>query len=103
IAILMHEVGHLLGLDHTGVISSIMCPFAEAGTGTESRKLQSDDTAIAASLYPAAGFSSSFGAISGTVTNASGSAIMSANVVAISSPGGVPVVSELTGADGKFT
>lgn len=103
VAILMHEVGHLLGLDHTGVLSSIMNPFGEAGSGVASRTLQLDDALSAAALYPDPSFSPAPGAISGTITSAAGSPIKSAHVVAISVPGGVPIESQLSGADGTFS
>ena len=103
VAVLTHEVGHLLGLDHTGVLSSIMNPFGEAGTSSASRTVQSDDMVTAASIYPAANFSSTFGAISGKITSSSGAAVESADVVASSVPGGVPVASQLSGADGSFS
>ena len=102
VAILTHEVGHLLGLDHTGVMSSIMNPFGESGSGVASRTVQSDDANSAAALYPDASFTPAAGAISGTVTNSSGAPVKSAHVVAISFPAGVPVESQLTGADGTY-
>ncbi|MBI2816977.1 MAG: matrixin family metalloprotease [Acidobacteria bacterium] len=101
VAILMHEVGHLLGLDHTGVLSSIMNPFGESGTGTASRRLESDDALTAAALYPDPNFSPLPGSITGRITSG-GAAVKSAHVVAISVPGGVPVASQLSGADGVY-
>jgi uncharacterized protein (TIGR03437 family) len=103
VSILEHEVGHMLGLDHTGVLSSVMNPFGESGDASSSRNLQTDDVITAASIYPAATFAADSGSITGTVTTSGGAAVKSADVVAISVPGGVPVASQLTGADGKFT
>jgi len=107
VAVGLHEVGHLLGLEHTGVFSSIMNPFSESvapgTTGTASRTLQTDDTITIASLYPAATFAPSRGSISGIVTNSTGGPVKSASVVAFSTTGGVPVGSQLSGADGRYS
>ena len=103
VAVGLHEVGHLLGLEHTGVFSSIMNPFSESGDGIASRTLQTDDTFTIASLYPAATFAPSRGSISGIVTNSTGGPVKSANVVAFSTTGGVPVGSQLSGADGRYS
>ena len=101
-AILLHEIGHLLGLGHTAILSSIMNPFGEAGSGVASRNLQSDDILSAAALYPNPGFSPAPGSISGVILDASASPLKSAHVVAMSVPGGVPLESQLTGADGSY-
>ena len=98
----IHEVGHLLGLDHTGVFSSLMNPFSESGAGIASRELQTDDAITAATLYPAAGFAAGRGAISGTISLPDGTLIKSAHVVAVNSTG-VPVASQLSNGAGKFT
>ena len=102
VAILIHEAGHVLGLDHTGVMSSIMNPFGEAGTGVASRTVQSDDAISAAALYPDGSFSPAPGAISGTVTSSTGAPVKSAHIVAVSVPAGVPVESQLSGTDGSY-
>lgn len=104
VAIMTHEVGHLLGLDHTGVLSSIMNPFGEAGSGTANRTVELDDAITAAALYPTPSFAAPIsGTISGKITSASTAAVKSAHVIAISVPGGVPVASQLSGADGTYT
>ncbi|MGH9785022.1 MAG: carboxypeptidase regulatory-like domain-containing protein, partial [Terriglobia bacterium] len=103
VAVGLHEAGHFLGLDHTGVFSSIMNPFSESGSGVASRTLQTDDTSTIASLYPAATFAPSRGSISGIVTNSTGGPVKSASIVAFSTTGGVPVASQLSGADGRYS
>ena len=42
--VLTHEIGHLLGLDHSGLVSSVMVPFA-AATQIDQRTLAYDDIA----------------------------------------------------------
>jgi uncharacterized protein (TIGR03437 family) len=103
VAILMHEVGHLLGLDHAAVLSSIMNPFGESGSGTASRTLQSDDAITAAVLYPNPNFSPIPGTISGKISTASTTPVKSAHVVAISTTSGAPVASQLSGTDGGYS
>lgn len=102
VAILQHEIGHMLGLDHTGVLSSVMNPFGESGDASASRTLQNDDLVTLANLYPVATFVAATATISGTITTSGGAPVKSANVVAIATPGGVPVASQLAGADGTY-
>jgi uncharacterized protein (TIGR03437 family) len=108
IAVVTHESGHLLGLDHTGVFSSIMNPYSESASAVASsslanRAVPTDDTNTIASLYPAATFAPSRGSITGTITDSGGAPVKSANVVAFSSTGGVPGGSQLTDAAGRYS
>lgn len=51
---LVHEIGHLIGLDHTPVQEATM--FASAGTGeVKKRDLAEDDRAAICAVYPAGG------------------------------------------------
>ncbi|MBI4871780.1 MAG: matrixin family metalloprotease, partial [Candidatus Riflebacteria bacterium] len=63
-SVLTHEVGHLLGLDHTDLFSSTM--FQSTPTAADSqRTLAADDIAVLRATYPG---STATGALSGRVT-----------------------------------
>lgn len=80
-----HEIGHFLGLDHSGLGivetsaargsrrrllegSAVMFPFAFPSGSTTGRTLTPDDLVGISLLYPASGFSSERGSLSGSVT-----------------------------------
>lgn len=92
-----HEVGHLLGLDHSGVLSSVMYPYVSKGGSTV---LDSDDKVAIAALYPSADPSMAGATLQGRVVGDSGG-IFAAQVVAISDAG-EPVATSLTDANGDF-
>ncbi|MDO8369906.1 MAG: zinc-dependent metalloprotease family protein, partial [Candidatus Nitrotoga sp.] len=89
--VLAHEVGHLIGLDHTqldnsqGLVSSnpsnypLMYPIAYRSYGS----LHEDDTAAVSALYPDATLGSVYGQLSGSFTQANGTPIRGANIWAM--------------------
>ncbi len=99
-AVATHEIGHLIGLDHTGIAHAVMYPFGDTGVG-EQRALAIDDTAGAAFMYQASNYLSATSAISGTVTLGS-SGVFAAQVVAIDSSNGNVVMTTLTSPDGTY-
>ncbi len=93
----VHELGHALGLQHT-LSSSAMATQVTRAT-TRSVPLAADDVAGISTLYPAAGFASQTGTITGRVT-LDGQGVHLASVVVIA-PGGT-VVTALADPDGYY-
>ena len=90
-----HEVGHLLGLDHSAVLSSMMYPYVAFG-GMPT--LDSDDKIAIANVYPKV---ETVGAtLQGRVLGDSGG-IFAAQVVALNETG-EPIAMALTNRDGEF-
>ncbi len=98
-AIGAHEVGHLLGMDHSGIAHSIMFPYGDAGQGQQ-RTLAIDDVVGLAANYPNSNFDSATGTISGTITQA-GTGIFAAHVIATDATG-ASVIDGLSNPDGTY-
>lgn len=94
-----HEVGHLLGLDHSAVLSAIMFPYVPRGT--DSPALDSDDRIAIANVYPKAQPTLEGGVMQGRVVGDSGG-VFAAQVVAVNERG-EPVATALSNATGEFT
>ncbi len=94
-----HEIGHLIGLNHTMIGGATMYPRTIAGR-TQSRTLAPDDAIAASVVYPAAGFLTLTGTIRGQVTSNSAN-VFGANVVAVDANGNV-TASALSQADGTY-
>src|SRR5262249_28603038 len=92
-----HETGHLLGLDHSAVLTSVMYPYVGSGGVTT---LDSDDRVAIAAVYPKP--AATFGAtLQGRVSGDDGG-IFAAQGVALTHVG-EPVATGLTNPDGTFT
>jgi uncharacterized protein (TIGR03437 family) len=94
---MVHELGHALGLQHSLTSATMSTDYTRATT--RGRPLATDDRVALSLLYPASGFLSSTGSISGRVTM-SGQGVHLASVVALP-PNGTPV-SALTNPDGTY-
>ena len=86
-----HEIGHLLGLDHTAIVSAVMHPSVRPNpTGgrpqTFGRVLQPDDETGSSVLYPEPNFADSTGGISGRIV-LDDAGVFGAHVVALDEKG----------------
>lgn len=99
-ALATHEAGHLLGMDHSGLVSSIMFAFGDAG-GVPQRSLSVDDAIGIGSVYPSSSFAAATGTLSGTVTLSS-AGIFAAHVIVIDAQTGAAVVDGLTNTNGQY-
>lgn len=67
-SLITHEIGHVLGLVHSGVYNSTM--FYRLDVGTKVRSLEVDDKSWAGYKYPGTTYNSTYGSISGKITYA---------------------------------
>ena len=95
-----HEIGHLLGLDHSNILSSTMFPRVLSGV-IFPRDVQFDDRIGLSTIYPATSFSS-LGSLGGTVRTTANTAVFGAMVVALD-PNGQAAASTITDPNGQFT
>jgi hypothetical protein len=98
-SVLTHEVGHLLGLDHSAMVSSVMVPFG-VPSQLDQRVLSYDDVAGMMEIYPNPSMMPPMGRIQGVV-QAGSTPVFGAHVVAVDS-GGTAVVSTLSQKDGSY-
>lgn len=96
---LRHEVGHVLGLDHSAVLSAVMYPFVT--TGDVPVAFDSDDRIAISNTYPRFDPTLSGATLQGRVMG-DGGGVFAAQVVAVNTRG-EPVATSLTDASGEFT
>jgi len=86
--IVTHEAGHVVGLDHSGVVGSTMYARASAGQ-VRWITLSADDVAGAAAIYPDQDAATAFGSQSGLVGNGLGGTYFGAIVTTVDPDGAV--------------
>lgn len=98
-AVATHEIGHFIGLDHSGGPRSTMFSTVESGD-VGARTLSRDEEAAAVFLYPAAGVNR--GRITGSVVIQGGGPVAYGQVVAVDQGSGEYAGCALTDANGSF-
>ncbi|MEW6272413.1 MAG: matrixin family metalloprotease [Thermodesulfobacteriota bacterium] len=98
-SIATHEIGHLLGLEHSGLARGTMAPFSDRGDVYQ-RTPHEDDRIGGSLLYPDGGFPALGGSRAGRLTLA-GSPVFLANVVAADIDGPI-VASAFSRPDGSY-
>jgi hypothetical protein len=110
-----HELGHVTGLDHAGIVSAVMFPVGADGEQFQ-RNLAPDDRLGDSFVYPETAAGAGIaglqagdgdlglvtGSITGAVRTSGGLAVPGAHVVALD-PTGAAVVSDVSGLDGSYT
>ena len=98
-SVMTHQIGHLLGLAESPIVSSVMSPVSAPGQ-VGRRYLGHDDRAGITAIYPDSAPGSATGSIQGSVV-LNGQPVFGAHVVALDG-NGTPMVGTLTAPDGSF-
>ncbi|MGH9449021.1 MAG: matrixin family metalloprotease [Terriglobia bacterium] len=96
-----HEIGHLLGMDHSGLANAIMFAYGDAG-GVPTRVLSVDDAIGMGSIYPSSNFANITGTLAGSVSLSS-AGIFGAHVVVIDANSGNAVTDAITNTGGSYS
>ncbi len=96
-AVVTHELGHVLGMNHSGLLAATMYPF----TAKLQRHLSWDEKAFAATYYPSG--TKSLGTISGAVTLGSAPVVYGLVTLTDVSVGGGKTIGTLTDANGNYS
>ncbi|HEX8747682.1 MAG TPA: matrixin family metalloprotease [Pyrinomonadaceae bacterium] len=102
-----HEIGHMLGLEHSGAVGSSMQPRqGKNGIYTVAawtpRSLSDDDRSGVRSIYGLRPGTDVRGAITGSISNAAGAPVFGANVFAEETSTGRVVASNITLSNGTY-
>ncbi|MCC7442359.1 MAG: carboxypeptidase regulatory-like domain-containing protein [Bdellovibrionales bacterium] len=96
--VVTHEIGHALGLSHSGALQSTML-FLES---PEQAHLSCDDILGIRSLYETSSVSSGSGELRGRIVDSGGDPVVGAQVVVVSESRGAAVAYGLTSSSGNY-
>lgn len=100
-SVAMHEIGHALGLDHSGIAHTLMSPYGDSGENQQ-RTLSADDAIAIGYMYPSSVFSTYMGTVSGQVRIPNVGGVFAGHVVAVDADTGNAVTDRLTSRDGSY-
>lgn len=95
-SVMTHELGHALGMNHSGILGATMFQYS----ALSQRFLSPDEIGFATAVYPGSG--ATLGTISGKVVAADGSPIQSGLVTMMDTSAG-SAITALTAADGTYS
>ncbi len=99
-ATMTHELGHALGMDHSGVAGASMFAVAARQSNTLAM-LSADDIAFVTTVYPQPGSPQSVGVIWGRVERSTGGTVRGALVVTLNPASGT-IVGGITDGEGDY-
>ena len=96
-----HEIGHLIGLDHSGIAHAVMYPYGDTSSIGIHQALWTDDMIGAGKLYPGPAVTTYGTGIEGQVT-VGGTGAFAAHVEAIDATTGDVVTDTLSDPSGNY-